>query len=84
MSDTTTNLTDGSLELFLDLAADAPNWSGQPLFGGNVGGSQASKGHLSDLKKKGLVTTQEDEGLSWVIFTDAGKALAAKHGVELG
>lgn len=76
----TTNLTNASLELFLALVEDAPNWSGEPLFGGNVGGSKADEGNLTDLKRKGLLTTLDDGGDAFVIFTDAGKALAAEHG----
>ncbi len=79
----TTDLTAGSLDLFLAYAMDAPDWGGTPLVGGNVGAKPADKGHLTDLKKKGLVTTYMDEGNAWLSFTDEGKALAAEHGVEL-
>lgn len=78
-------VSSGSLALFKDLIDDAPNWSGQPLFGGNVGGSQESKGHLTDLKKKGLVETwvdDEDRSLSWVCFTAKGRRFAATIGYE--
>lgn len=79
-----TDLTSGSLDLFLALARDADNWSGHPLFGGNVGHGKANKGHLTDLKKRGLVTTQDDErGDSFVTFTEAGEALAERHGIEI-
>ena len=64
------NLTSGSFDLLAALWADRHNWDGVPLFGGNVGDSPEAKGHLTDLKKKGYVTTEEDEGLSWVYFTD--------------
>jgi hypothetical protein len=79
-------LTPMSLQLFLDLARDADNWSGTPLFGGNVGGSKESRGNLTHLKRAGLVKTQVDEDdrkCSWVYFTAAGKAFAAEHGITL-
>jgi hypothetical protein len=89
-------LTPDVLALFDALAADAANWSGSPLFGGNVGRDPAHKGHLANLKKAGLVTTQEDDDAGkrdmngrrlpptyWVYFTDAGKALAAeRNGID--
>jgi len=75
------DLTTGTEQLLRALWADRNNWSGMPLFGGNVGGSPASLGHLTDLKKKGYVTTEvdyDDASLSWVIFTDkAREALEA-------
>ena len=73
-----TDLTAASTDLFLSLWNDAPNWSGMPL----LDISAAEKGNLSDLKKKGLLTTEVDferADLTWVSFTDAGKAL----GLEL-
>lgn len=82
----TNQITPASLELFLALARDAGNWSGVPLFGGNVGGDPASRGNLTHLKKLGLLTTDVDEDdrrCAWVYFTPAGKALAAEHGITL-
>jgi hypothetical protein len=79
-------ITAGTKELFVDLAYDAGNWSGTPLFGGNVGGDHASNGHLTHLKKLGLVTTwvdDDDKTCSWVSFTDEGKAYAAALGIDL-
>ena len=64
-----TDLTAASEALLLDLWNDKGNWNGEPLFGGNVGHGAAAKGYLTDLKKKGYVTTWEDEGFSWVSFT---------------
>jgi len=81
--DTTKYLTPAVLALFDELWGDAPNWSGSPMFGGNVASTPASKGHLTNLKKAGLVTTEvdsDDPSLSWVYFTAAGKALAAERG----
>lgn len=75
-------LTPSSLSLFLELARDADNWNGTPLFNGG----KAERGNLSDLKKKGLLKTEQDEDNKkciWVYFTQEGKALAAQHGVNL-
>lgn len=77
------NITQRSLELFLDYAKDAGNWSGTPLVGGNVGGSKEDNGNLTQLKQAGLVKTWTDEGLVWLSFTAEGKALAAEHGIEI-
>jgi len=76
-----TTLTDRSLELFLDYARDAGNWSGTPLVGGNVGGSKEDRGNLTHLKRAGLITTATDGPHKWVVFTDAGKRFAAEHGI---
>lgn len=71
------SITETSLELFLSYARDAGNWSGTPL----VGGSAAERGNLTQLKKAGLLTTFPYDGESFIEFTDAGKTLAAKHGI---
>ena len=78
-----TNITARSLEVFLAYANDAGNWGGVPLVGGNVGGDKAERGNLTQLKKSGLIETDVDEGHTWLYFTDAGKALAAEHGIAL-
>jgi hypothetical protein len=72
-------LTEASLALFIAYAKDAGNWSGTPM----IGGSAADRGNLTDLKKKGLVTTFRDEGCDFVCFTDEGIKLAAAHGVTI-
>ena len=77
-------ITPKSLEVFLAYAHDAGNWSGVPLVGGNVGGDRAERGNLTQLKIAGLIETDTDEGNTWLYFTDAGKALAAEHGIDLG
>jgi hypothetical protein len=77
---TTTEMSVGTKALFIALVKDAGNWSGSPLFGGNVGNTAADKGHLTDLKRKGLVTTEQDSDnkrCHWVHFTDDGKQYAA-------
>lgn len=76
-------ITETSLAVFLAYAEDANNWNGMPLVGGNVGGSKEERGNLTQLKQAGLITTDIDEGCTWVIFTDAGKALAAEHGFTI-
>lgn len=76
-------ITDRSLEVFLAYARDAGNWSGSPLVGGNVGGSREDRGNLTQLKRAGLIQTLRSDGHDWVIFTEAGRALAAGHGVEV-
>jgi len=76
-------ITQTSLDLFLAYARDAGNWSGTPLVGGNVGGSKEDRGNLTQLKRAGLITTDKSDGETWVNFTTAGIALAAKHGIEI-
>lgn len=76
------NITRASLKLFLAYAEDANNWNGMPLIGGNVPGDhRAQRGNLSQLKKAGLIRTEQDEGLAWIVFTAVGKALAAQYGI---
>ena len=77
-------ITSTSLTLFLAYAEDAGNWSGAPLVGGNVGSSKADRGNLTQLKQAGLIYTDVDEGCTWLYFTDAGRALAATHDIEVG
>ena len=56
-------ITARSLELFLEYAEDAPSWNGNPLVGGNVGGSKEDRGNLTQLKRAGLVETFKAYGL---------------------
>jgi hypothetical protein len=53
------------------------------VVGGNVGGDKAERGNLTQLKVAGLITTDIEEGNTWLFFTDAGKALAAQHGITI-
>ena len=76
-------LTEASKALFLAYARDAGNWSGTPMVGGNVGGSKQDAGNLTDLKKKGLLSTFESDDLEWVQFTPAGIEYANSQGVEI-
>jgi hypothetical protein len=77
------NLTEDSKKLFVALVEDAGNWGGTPMWGGNVGGSKADNGNLTDLKVKGLVRTFDSDDLEWVQFTDAGRAFAASLGLTI-
>lgn len=77
------NITATSLKVFLAYADDACNWNGTPLVGGNVGGDKAERGNLTQLKQAGLITTDFDEGCTWIYFTDAGVTLAAEHGITI-
>jgi len=54
-------LTKDTKALFVEYIEDAGNWSGRPLVGGNIESSMKNNGHLTDLKKKGLITTFEHE-----------------------
>lgn len=76
-------LTPRSLELFLAYAADAGNWGGCPLVGGNVGGGREDTGNLTHLKKAGLITTYTDGAAVYIHFTEAGRNLAAEHGIKI-
>lgn len=76
---TRTDITPKSLELFLALAEDAPNWSGTPM----ADVTAAERGNLTQLKRAGLLTTYVDEGVPFAVFTAAGVALAAEHGFKV-
>jgi hypothetical protein len=73
------NLTPASLAVFIRHAKDAGNWSGHPM----LDITYEQRGNLTDLKVKGLVTTDRDEGIEWMHFTDAGKAFAAEYGITI-
>jgi len=72
-------LTPASLDLFRSFCEDAPNWSGSPL----VTVTASEKGNLTDLKSKGLLDTfLEDDGCSFVVFTDKGREFATTLGFD--
>jgi len=75
-------ITDKSKALFIAYAKDAGNWSGSPLVGGNVGGTQEDKGNLTQLKKADLITTFTDEGHTWIVFTAKGREYARELGID--
>ncbi len=70
-------------QLFLDYAADAGNWSGTPLVGGNVGGSKEERGNLTHLKMAGLIKTFTNDGFTWIEFTSEGRTEALVAGVQI-
>jgi hypothetical protein len=74
-------LTEASKQLFLAYATDAGNWSGQPMIGGNIPATPEARGNITDLKRKGFITTFRDRGSDFIVFTEKGKSLAATHGV---
>jgi hypothetical protein len=80
---TTPNITETSKQLFIAYAKDACNWSGQPLVGGNVGGTKEERGNLTQLKQAGLIVTFVEEGHTWLDFTEAGRKYAEELGIEL-
>ena len=71
------DMTPDSAKLFETIVEMAPDWSdGPPVFL-----SPAERGNLTHLKKLGLITTFEDEGQVWALFTEAGKDMAESlHG----
>lgn len=75
----TQDLTTDTLALFLELAKDAGNWNGMPLLAVLT---PAEKGNLTDLKKKGLVKIEKEDGSEWVIFSVEGLRLAVDHGID--
>ena len=87
------SLTPKSLEFFTEYAKDAGNWSGSPLFNGNVvvTSERADRGYLTRCKTAGLMTSVCEEHpdssnrslLTWVYFTDLGKALALHLGLPV-
>jgi len=72
----TIDLTRHSLDLFVMMWLDAPNWSGTPLIGGNFDITKEERGNLTDLKRRGLVTTSRSGSETWVHFTDKGVTFA--------
>jgi hypothetical protein len=76
-------ITEESKRVFLMYAEDAGNWGGEPLVGGNVGGSKEERGNLTQLKRAGLIETFKYEGLMHVRFTPAGVAYAAENNVQI-
>jgi len=79
-----TNLTPASQELFDRIVADAPDWAGTPLLDVLT---PAERGNLTDLKVKGLISTQVDDDSPdcvWVYITDAGIAHSGRSAEDLG
>ncbi|CAB4169592.1 hypothetical protein UFOVP1305_6 [uncultured Caudovirales phage] len=72
------NLTSASLKLFTDQVRECRNYGGEAP---QRDSSKATAGNLMDLKKKGLITTDDDGEVLWVEITEAGKAYAAELGI---
>ena len=68
-------LTPESAKLFAAIVADAPNWSGTPPCYNHI--TSATRGNLTQLKRKGLVTTFKSDGEEWITITEAGRNFAA-------
>lgn len=76
---TADDLTPASLALFRELAGWAGDWSGTPL----VDLTASQRGNLTDLKRNGLLTTFDDDGCLFAMFTQAGVDLAASIDIDL-
>ena len=72
------------MDLFKAYAADAGNWGGTPLVGGNVKQTLEHNGNLTHLKKAGMVITFKSDNCTWLEFTDAGLAFAKENGIRIG
>ena len=72
------NLTPKSEELFKQFCDSTWDWSGTPLL--EITSNQ--RGNLTDLKRKGLVNTDTDEGCEWVHFTKKGYDYANSQGYD--
>lgn len=73
------DLSNGSIDLFTDLVRWSADWSGQPLIELTTA---AEKGHLTDLKKKGLLRTFASDGCMFAVFTPEGIAFAKDLGLD--
>ena len=74
-------LTPGSSAFLVKLFQDAPNWSGQPMLDFVT---PADKGNITDLKRKKLISTNVEEGCTFVWFHDEARSIAAAFGIDLG
>jgi hypothetical protein len=61
-NDTNNDLAPSTHARFMAYWDDRENWGGEPCVGGNVGGDEADKGYLLNMKKAGLISTWEEEG----------------------
>ena len=62
MKDST--LTPASFALFSTLVNDAKNWEGTPM----VDITKEQRGNLTDLKRNGLLHTEESDNIEWAFF----------------
>ena len=72
------DLTPASLALFKSLVEDAGNWSGTPLVEVDV----HERGNLTQLKRRGLLTTFTDRNDVFAVFTDKGRLFAELLGYD--
>lgn len=77
------DITARSLQLFLNYAADADNWSGSPIVDRDVATWSEVSSDLTQLEGAGMIEICRFNREDYVLFTDKGKALAAEHGIEL-
>ena len=77
-------LTEGTKALFIEYLEDSPNWSWSPrITKGNVETSLKNNGHLTDMIKKGLVETFENEPNEYFMdFTQLGIDYARSIGLN--
>lgn len=79
MNATEIPMTLATQALFKSIVDDLPNWSFMaPTFNH---ADSAKRGNLTNLKRRGLITTCQDEGISWISVTDEGKAVAKATGI---
>ncbi len=71
-------LTPESSNLLEAIAKDAANWNGLPPCFNHI--TLQNRGNLTDLKKKGLLSTFKDEGEEWIQISRAGKDLCISKG----
>jgi hypothetical protein len=67
-------VTKASLDLLVNLANDAGNWSGSPM----LQISKEERGNLTQLKREKIVTTFKDDGVEFVSFS-----LAIGEGIKV-
>jgi hypothetical protein len=70
-------MTDGTRNLFFALVRDAGNWNGTPM----ITCDRITRGNLTDLKRRGLVTTFSDNGAEFADFTAEGVREARRLGL---
>jgi len=76
----TINITEASRQLFQSLAEDAGNWGRTPY----LELTKEECGNLTQLKKAGLVFTENDDHGEILIFTEVGKSWAlSEFGIEI-
>ncbi len=67
-------MTEATRQLFKAIIDDMGNWGGTPPCYNHI--TAQRRGNLTDLKRRGLVTTFESDGEEWIQVTQAGLDLA--------